>query len=171
MSDQLESQSTMTIGELSRVTGLSASAIRFYQRRGVLPARGEDAGWQRFDSTTLDRLALIELTKSAGFSLDEVIRILDALDADPDSVPAESPIWHGLAEVKVREIETMISRLSQLRDLLQGALRLGYLPADRAHRAPGVLGWTAPPADEPTPRDDRSAALDAGSSRSSRRIP
>jgi DNA-binding transcriptional MerR regulator len=144
MPSQQESQSTMTIGELSRVTGLSTSAIRFYQRRGVLPARGEDAGWQRFDSSTLDRLALIELTKSAGFSLDEVIRILDALDADPDSVPETTPIWQGLAEVKVREIDTMISSLSQLRDLLQGALALGYLPADRAHQAPAILGWTAP---------------------------
>jgi DNA-binding transcriptional MerR regulator len=149
MSDEQDSRNTLTIGEVSRVTGLSPSAIRFYQRRGVLPARGADAGWQRFDGTTLDRLALIELAKSAGFTLDEVIRILDALDVDPDSVPTEPPIWHGLAEVKIREIDTTIGRLTQLRNLLQGAITLGYLPADRAHGVPATLGWTAPPADEP----------------------
>jgi len=149
MSQQQESQHTMTIGELSRITGLSASAIRFYQRRGVLPGREAEAGWQRYDSATLDRLALVELAKGAGFSLDEVVRILDALDADPDSVPVDRPIWQGLAEVKVREIDGMLSRLTQLRDVLAGALGLGYLPADRAHRLPGVLGWTAPHADEP----------------------
>jgi len=146
---QQDSTHTMTIGELSRISGLSASAIRFYQRRGVLPARDEDAGWQRFESGTLDRLALIELAKGAAFSLDEVVRILDALDADPDAVPAEPAIWQGLAEAKVREIDTMLARLTHLREVLQGALDLGYLPSDRAHRLPGVLGWTAPHDDEP----------------------
>jgi len=149
MTGENRTPSTMTIGDLSRVTGLSASAIRFYQRRGVRPARDGDPGWQRFDPAVLDRLAIVELTKAAGFSLDEVIRILDALDADPDAVPERTPVWHGLAEVKVRELETTVNRLTQLRDLLQGALDLGYLPADRAHRVPGVLGWTAPAADEP----------------------
>jgi MerR family transcriptional regulator, redox-sensitive transcriptional activator SoxR len=146
---QQDTTQTMTIGELSRITGLSTSALRFYQRRGVLPARDEDAGWQRFESVTLDRLALIELAKGAGFTLDEVIRILDALDADPDTVPAQRPIWQGLAEVKVREIDTLLARLTHLRDVLQGSLDLGYLPADRARRLPGVLGWTAPHVDEP----------------------
>lgn len=141
---------TMTIGEISRITGLSTSAIRFYQRRGVLPARDEDAGWQRFESTTLDRLALIELAKGAGFSLDEVVRILDALDADPDVVPDQRPVWQDLAEFKVREIDTLLARLGRLREVLQGALDLGYLPPDRARRLPGVLGWTAPEVDEPS---------------------
>jgi DNA-binding transcriptional MerR regulator len=159
---QHETHDTMTIGELSRISGLSTSAIRFYQRRGVLPARDGDAGWQRFDSSTLDRLALIELAKGAGFSLDEVIRILDSLDADPDSVPAQSPIWQGLAEVKIREIDTMIGRLKQLRDVLDGALRLGYLPADRAHQIPSVLGWTAPAVEESTGRVPSSGQAGGG---------
>jgi len=138
----------MTIGDLSRITGLSASAIRFYQRRGVLPAREGEGGWQRFDSATLDRLALIQLAKTAGWNLDEVVRIVDALDVDPDAVPAERPIWQGLAEAKLRELDTVLDRLARLRDVLDGALKLGYLPADRAHRLPSVLGWTAPAADD-----------------------
>jgi MerR family redox-sensitive transcriptional activator SoxR len=148
MSIDQEPRNTFTIGELSRLSGLSASAIRFYQRRGVLPARDADPGWQRFGTDTLDRLALIELAKSADFSLDEVTRLLDALDTDPDTAPVVPPIWHGLAEAKMPEIEDMISRLAQLRDLLQDAVALGYLPADRAHRVPAVLGWIAPADDE-----------------------
>ncbi|HEY6795213.1 MAG TPA: MerR family transcriptional regulator [Kineosporiaceae bacterium] len=156
MTSRQQTPSTMTIGELSRVSGLSASAIRFYQRRGVLPAREGEGSWQRFDHSTLDRLALIELAKLAGFSLDEVVRILDAFDADPDTVPAEQPVWQGLAEVKIRQIDTTLHRLGRLRDLLQGALDLGYLPADRARAVPGVLGWTAPveAVDIPTAADD-----------------
>lgn len=135
---------TMTIGELSQVSGLSVSAIRFYQRRGVLPARDGDAGWQRFDQSVLDRLAVIELAKSAGFSLDEVIRIVDAVDADPDAVPDRPAVWQGLAEVKLAEIDARVARLEHLRRLLTDALRLGYLPADRLREVPSALGWTAP---------------------------
>lgn len=137
---------TMTIGELSQITGLSTSAIRFYQRRGVLPARDVDGGWQRFDTGTLDRLALIELAKSAGFNLDEIIRLFDAVDADPDAVPADTPIWHGLAAAKLAEIDALAARLENLRRLLSDALALGYLSADRLHQAPAALGWTAPSA-------------------------
>jgi MerR family redox-sensitive transcriptional activator SoxR len=134
---------TMTIGELSQITGLSVSAIRFYQKRGVLPAREGD-GWQRFDTTTLDRLAVIELAKSAGFNLDEIIRIFDAVDADPDAVPTEPAIWQGLAEFKLAEIDALMARLQSMRSLLFDAMSLGYLSADRMHHIPATLGWTAP---------------------------
>jgi MerR family redox-sensitive transcriptional activator SoxR len=135
---------TMTIGELSEITGLSVSAIRFYQRRGLLPARETGSGWQRFDSSTLDRLAVIELTKSAGFSLDEITRLMDALDTDPDSVPETPAIWQGLADHKLTEVDQLITRLTHLRSLLRDSLDYAYLSADRAHQVPAVLGWTAP---------------------------
>jgi MerR family redox-sensitive transcriptional activator SoxR len=146
---------TMTIGELSQISGLSVSAIRFYQRRGVLPARDGEGGWQRFDPATLDRLAVIELAKAAGFSLDEVIRVLDAVDADPDAVPERPAIWQGLAAAKLAEIDASMARLADMRALLTDALSLGYLPADRIHRVPSSLGWTAP-----TDSEDPAAARD-----------
>ena len=138
---------SMTIGELSTITGLSASAIRFYQRRGLLPARDADSGWQRYGRDTLDRLAVIELAKSAGFNLDEVIRILDAVDTDPDLVPATTPVWQGLAEVKIADIDAHIERLQQMRRLLQDAMDYSYLSPDRVRRVPATLGWTAEQAD------------------------
>lgn len=136
------SNETMTIGDLSRITGLSASAIRFYQRRGLLPARDADSGWQRYTDEALDRLAVIELAKSAGFNLDEVIRLMDALDTDPDTVPATPPIWHGLAEAKLVEIDAKIERLRQMSQLLKDTLECSYLSPDRARRVPADLGWT-----------------------------
>ena len=145
-----QSRGTMTIGELSEITGLSTSAIRFYQRRGLLPARDADSGWQRYGAETLDRLAVIELAKSAGFALDEVIRILDALDADPDSVPASEPVWRGLAEHKIGDIDARIARLQQMRQLLADALDYSYVSPDRARQVPAALGWTAEPVAAPT---------------------
>jgi len=151
---------TMTIGELSQITGLSVSAIRFYQKRGVLPAREGD-GWQRFDVSTLDRLAVIELAKSAGFNLDEIIRLFDAVEADPDAVPAEPAVWQGLAEFKLSEIDALMARLDSMRKLLADTLTLGYLPGDRMHHVPATLGWTAP-TEVASPHDVRVPADAAG---------
>lgn len=150
-----DAAATMTIGELSEITGLSASAIRFYQRRGLLPARGTGAGWQRFGSQTLDRLAVIELAKGAGFNLDEIIRLLDAMNADLDTVPDEAPLWRGLAEHKITEIERMLTRLNAMRQLLQDALDYAHLSADRAAQVPAVLGWTGRRGDDVLPPDVR----------------
>jgi MerR family redox-sensitive transcriptional activator SoxR len=149
---------TMTIGELSEITGLSASAIRFYQRRGLLPARETEGGWQRFGTETLDRLAVIELAKSAGFSLEEVIRLLDAMNTDLDTVPDVTPVWRGLAEHKIAEIDRGLARLGEMRRLLQEALDYSHLSADRAAQVPAVLGWTARRGTDVLPQDVRVPA-------------
>jgi MerR family redox-sensitive transcriptional activator SoxR len=141
---------TVTIGNLSQISGLSVSAIRFYQRRGLLPAR-DATGWQRFGHEVVDRLAVMELAKAAGFSLDEIARILDALDADPDSVPAQPPTWRGLAEHKLDDIDTRITRLEQMRALLRDALDYSAISPDRAAQVPQALGWVDGGADPELP--------------------
>jgi MerR family redox-sensitive transcriptional activator SoxR len=149
---------TMTIGELSEITGLSVSAIRFYQRRGLLPARDAESGWQRFGAEALDRLAVIELAKGAGFSLDEIVRLLDAMNADLDTVPDAEPIWRGLAQHKITEIDRSLARLEAMRRLLQDALDFAHLSADRAARVPAVLGWAARRGADVLPQDVRVPA-------------
>jgi len=139
----MSSTQTMTIGELAQISGLSVAAVRFYARRGMLPARQGD-GRTSFDSASVDRLAVLELAKSTGFDLDETVRLLDAIDADPDVIPTEPAIWQGLAEFKLAEIDARTARLESMRRLLTDALALGYLPADRIHQVPSSLGWTAP---------------------------
>lgn len=149
---------TMTIGELSEITGLSVSAIRFYQRRGLLPARDADSGWQRFGTETLDRLAVIELAKSSGFSLDEIIRLLDAMNTDLDTIPDAAPVWRGLVEHKIAEIDRSLNRLGSMRRLLQDALDYSHLSLDRAAQAPAVLGWVARRGTDALPHDVRVPA-------------
>jgi MerR family redox-sensitive transcriptional activator SoxR len=156
---------TMTIGELAQISGLSVSAIRFYAKRGVLSAREGD-GRHGLDASSLDRLAVLELAKISGFDLDEALRLLDAVDADPDVIPTRPAIWQGLAEFELAEIETRIARLEAMRRLLTDALALGYLPADRIHQVPSSLGWTAPREHTPAhglsvPTDTADLAHDA----------
>lgn len=127
----------MTIGELATRSGLSISAIRFYQRRGLLPPRDVTSGWQRYDADTLTRLAVIELAKRTGFTLDEVAVLLGAVNA------ADSPAatWKAMIEAKLTEIDAQMRRLHTMRHLLTEALHCDCLTLDRAALVPAALGW------------------------------
>jgi len=129
----------MTIGELSRRSGLAVSAIRFYQRRGLLPARDGGRGWQRYGADTLSRLAVIDLAKRTGFSLDEIGALMAALDADGTLVPA----WRALASAKLAEIEAQITRLGQMRELLTEGLACSCLTLPQVDLVPTALAWAA----------------------------
>lgn len=152
-----DSPATMTMGDLQRITGLSPASIRLYQRRGVLPGRTNretDGGWQRFDEDFLARVAITELAKSSGFSLEELARFMDALDTDPDSVPESAPIWHGLAEAKMADIDNSLERLDMMRRMLQDALAYSYVAPDRADQVAADLGWVEGGTDEEMPPVD-----------------
>lgn len=128
---------SMTIGELADRTGLAVSAIRFYQRRGLLPARNVGSGWQRYGPDTLARLAVIELAKRAGFTLDEIIELLAAFEAED----SPAPTWQTLATSKLADIDTQITRLQHMRGLLTEALDCSCMTLDRAQLVPAALGW------------------------------
>lgn len=130
---------SMTIGELSRHSGLAVSAIRFYQRRGLLPARVAGNGWQRYGADVVSRLELIHLAKSTGFTLDEIAALLGALDADGSLVPA----WRALATAKLTEIQTQMTRLDQMRSLLSEGLDCSCLTLPQVDLVPTALAWAA----------------------------
>jgi DNA-binding transcriptional MerR regulator len=130
---------TMTIGELATRTGLAPSAIRYYERRGLLPAPARGSGWRRYDTETLSWLAVIELAKRTGFTLDEIAVLLDAARTGSSSEPAQT--WQQLAATKLTEIDAQLARLQQMRALLGEALRCSCLTQQRAELIPAALGW------------------------------
>ena len=127
----------MTIGALARRSGLSVSAIRFYQRRGLLPPRETTGGWQRYGADTLTRLAAIELAKRTGFTLDEIGVLLSAAD----TADAPSPAWKGMFHAKITEIDRQIERLGTIRRVLVEALACDCLTLDRESLIPAAFGW------------------------------
>jgi MerR family redox-sensitive transcriptional activator SoxR len=127
----------LTIGQLAARTGLSVSAIRFYQRRGLLPARQPASGWQRFGPDILARLTVIELAKGCGFTLEEIAVLLDALYA-PGSPTAT---WQAMGEAKLAELDAQAARLQQMRRLLTEALSYCHLDLDRSQIITTALGW------------------------------
>lgn len=93
----------MDIAEVARRTGVPASTLRYYQKRGLIASLGPQGTRRRFAPAVLDQLALIALGQSAGLSLDEVHSMLS-----PDGPPR---IDRQLLAAKADEIDTMVVRL------------------------------------------------------------
>ncbi|TMR26589.1 MerR family transcriptional regulator [Nonomuraea zeae] len=101
------------IGEVSRRTGLAASALRFYERKGLIEAEGRNGLRRAYRPETLDRLALITCARDAGFTLSEIAEFLRAR-------PSDARLRERLA-AKEREVDARVSQLTRLRDSLRHA--------------------------------------------------
>jgi len=102
----------MTIGEVASRTGLRASAIRFYEREGLLPKPIRSAGQRRYTMAILDRIAVLERAKACGFTLAE-IRILF------DEKGRHSIKWRQLADKKIAELDIALERIAAMKNQLR----------------------------------------------------
>ena len=107
----------MTIGEVARRAGVATSAVRYYERRGLLAPDTRSSGQRRYEEGTLRRLVFIGMLQDAGLSLDDVAGILDA-----GSV-AE---WKAIGARRLEALDVEIARLRQAREVLAGALMCRY---------------------------------------------
>jgi MerR family transcriptional regulator, redox-sensitive transcriptional activator SoxR len=108
----------LTIGELARRTGLRTSALRYYESVGLIPRPTRVSGRRMYESSALDSLKLIQLAKSAGFSMAEIRRLLHGFDR---MTPA-SVRWQAMATRKLEDVTALIERAEQMRDLLEKLL-------------------------------------------------
>ena len=109
----------MKIGELARRAGLNASAIRYYEKLGLLIPPHRASGQRRYPPDVLDRVLLIRFAGEMGFSLVEIKLFLGGLR---NNSPV-GPRWRKLAARKLVELEDSIARSLRLKTLLQGLLR------------------------------------------------
>ena len=112
---------TLGIGEVAREAGVRVSAIRFYERNGLLPAAEREGGRRRFGADTVRRLQVIGVAKQAGFSLEEIRALLDSIDR---GAPAHEEL-RALAARKLPEVDTLIERARAMRDWLAVASDCG----------------------------------------------
>lgn len=112
---------TFGIGEVAERAGTSVSAIRFYERNGLLPEAERVAGRRRFPADTVRRLEIVDVAKRAGFSLGEVQLLLDSIDR---GAPAHEQL-RALAARKLPEVEGLIERATAMRDWLRVAEECG----------------------------------------------
>lgn len=104
---------TLDIGEVVRRSGLPASALRFYESKGLIASVGRHGLRRLFDAAVVERLALIALGRAAGFSLDAIAQMF-APDGAPD-IDRQSLLD------KAQELDQTIRRLGAMRDGLRHA--------------------------------------------------
>ncbi|HET9729211.1 MAG TPA: MerR family transcriptional regulator [Acidimicrobiia bacterium] len=107
----------MTIGEVAERANVSTSAIRYYERRGLLRADTRSSGQRRYREATLRRLVFIGMLQDAGLALDDIEGILCA-----PNVAA----WKAIARARLDVLDEEISRLKRAREWLAGALLCRY---------------------------------------------
>jgi MerR family transcriptional regulator, redox-sensitive transcriptional activator SoxR len=107
---------SLTIGEVSRRTGVAPTTLRYYEQIGLLIAPARIGGQRRYDDAVLSRLEVIGLCKTAGFTLDE-INLLFA-----DAAPGRSAS-HALAEAKLVEIDSRMDELKRAREIIEWAMQ------------------------------------------------
>lgn len=108
---------SLSIGEIARRAGVNASAIRFYERKGLIPESERTGGRRRFDEDAVRRLGFIAIAKRAGLSLDEIRALLSSIDR---GAPASEQL-QALATRKLPEIEALIERAQGIRGWLTAA--------------------------------------------------
>jgi MerR family transcriptional regulator, redox-sensitive transcriptional activator SoxR len=138
----------LTITEVARRSGVAASALRFYESRGLIRSERAGSGHRRYPRAVLRRIAFIVFAQRLGMTLDEVSEALAKLPED--RVP-EGADWARLSAGWADRIDERIAELQRLRTGLTGCIGCGCLslgrcelanPEDRAgRRGPGPRYW------------------------------
>jgi len=115
------SEATLSIGEVADRASVSVSAIRYYERNGLLPEAERVSGQRRFTEETVQRLGIIDVAKQAGFSLGEVGVLLTSID---EGTPAHEQL-RALAKRKLPEVDALIEHAQAMRDWLTTASSCG----------------------------------------------
>jgi MerR family redox-sensitive transcriptional activator SoxR len=141
----------LTIGEIARRAGLATSALRYYERQGLVSATRTSGGQRRYRRNVLRRLAFIRAAQNVGLSLGEIRTALETLPAQRTPTTAD---WARLSRSWRSRLDEQIAALTALRDGLTscigcGCLSLGRCALSNLHDAAAVYGAGArylPPA-------------------------
>jgi DNA-binding transcriptional MerR regulator len=103
-----------SISEIAQATGLQSSALRYYERQGLISPATRVSGRRHYDPSVLQRLAAIALLQEAGFTIAEVAQVLGP--------GASGQRWREMAEQKLAQIDAHLARVASARELLISAL-------------------------------------------------
>jgi MerR family transcriptional regulator, redox-sensitive transcriptional activator SoxR len=129
-----------SITEVGEATGLRSSALRYYERQGLITPAARVSGRRQYDPSVLQRLAAIALLQEVGFTVAEMRQLLEP------SINEER--WQAAAEQKLVEIDSHLTRVTAARELLVSALQCdcsglescGLVSARRSRHRKAVRG-------------------------------
>ena len=111
----MQAMPQLTISEVAQQVGLQPSAIRYYERIGLLPPAQRVSGQRRYDASALYRLAVIQRARQLGFTLDEIRRLFFGFR----NVTRASERWQKLSQTKLAELDGLTDGIKTVRRLLK----------------------------------------------------
>jgi MerR family transcriptional regulator, redox-sensitive transcriptional activator SoxR len=118
------SNELLSIGDVEQRTGVSASALRYYENEGFIRATRSNGGQRRFHRDELRRIAFIRVAQSVGLSLEEIRSELSKL---PDQRTPTKSDWEKLSSAWKPRLDEQIAVLQRLRDDLSSCIGCGCL--------------------------------------------
>ncbi len=121
-------QDALTIGEMAARSGMAPSALRYYERLGLIRAARTGGNQRRYDRAELRRIAFIRIAQQVGISLDEIRAALASLPENRTPTRAD---WARLSARWRSRLDERIALLERLRDDLTGCIGCGCLSLQR----------------------------------------
>ena len=110
----MEDRRVLSISEVVEATGLQSSALRYYEKVGLIRPSGRAGGRRQYQPEVLQRLAVVTLLQEVGFTIREISELVDR---------GTRATWRSLAQRKLEEIDAHLERVTAARELLSAALR------------------------------------------------
>ncbi len=118
----------LTIGEFAARSGVAPSALRFYEKEGLIRSARTSGNQRRYQRSELRRVGFIRIAQQVGVSLDE---IREALSALPENRTPTKADWSRLSARWRKRLEERIALMERLRDQLTGCIGCGCLSLQR----------------------------------------
>lgn len=125
--------SSMSIGQVAQHCRLASSAIRYYEKAGLLPKPARVSGRRRYAADVIGRVRLVQLAREAGFTIAEIRLLMTGFS----SATAPTIRWRTLAERKLAEIATQMKQLERMTTLLNSSFHCRCLSLDECARMIG----------------------------------
>ena len=125
----------ISIGVVARRTGIRASALRFYEELGVLPAPTRMRGRRYYDPEAIQRIGVLRFAQQAGFTLEEIKTLFHGFG--PETPLSER--WHSLARAKLAELDLLAKGIQRMRRALAVGLKCGCVRIEDCALSPADI--------------------------------
>ncbi|BDU16785.1 redox-sensitive transcriptional activator SoxR [Lysobacter auxotrophicus] len=122
----------LSVGEVARRSGVSVSALHFYEAKGLIQSQRSGGNQRRYARDTLRRIAIIRAAQRVGMPL---ATIRDALGSLPEARTPTRRDWSRLSRAWREELDARIGELIRMRDMLDDCIGCGCLSLDRCKLA------------------------------------
>lgn len=133
----------LSIGDLAVRTGLSVSAIRFYETKGLVKPDRNAGGQRRYEGSDIRRLSFVMIAQQMGFTIEQISTLLAGL---PDGRTPTQKDWTRISQLFRKSLDDRIAMMERMRDNLDGCIGCGCLSLKRcALYNPDDRAWAKGP--------------------------